>query len=58
MYQKQDGHQPMQVCLAREKKKRRGEEHQHHIVYLLVTIFGFFASKEYAKERNFSIFSS
>lgn len=41
MYQKQDGHQPMQVCLAREKKKRRGEEHQHHVVYLLVTIFGF-----------------
>ena len=40
----------------REKKKRRGEEHQHQIVYLLVTIFGFLHQRN-MKRKGTSPFS-
>lgn len=48
MYQKH-GHQQTQLCLAGEKKKRV-EKHQGHIVYLLVTIFGFWHQRNMQRE--------
>lgn len=45
----EDGHQQTQLCLAGEKKKRV-EKHQGHIVYLLVTIFGFWHQRNMQRE--------